>query len=232
MLLKIEKVRKTYTRGRTFAAVDKVDLVVNKGDFVTIVGKSGSGKSTLMNMTVGLLRPDNGKILFEDTDLFSLTDEEMSKIRNQNIGYVPQGCGLLNNLSVIDNIRLPAFFFNTPTDSVARARGLLEQVGLTGFGNHSPTTLSGGESRRVAIARALMCEPKIIVADEPTGDLDHETTGEIMELFSQLNKAGTALIMVTHDQDSAGYGDRLLVMEKGKLTLTQQTPDKDIIKEV
>ncbi len=217
MLLEIKKIKKTYTRGRAFAAVDGVDLSVAEGDFVTIVGKSGSGKSTLMNMTVGLLRPDGGNIFFEGTDLFSLTDDEMSSIRNRNIGYVPQGCGLLNNLSVIDNIRLPAFFFESPTDSVPRARRLLERVGLKGFGNHSPSTLSGGESRRVAIARALMCGPKVIVADEPTGDLDHETTQEIMELFSELNKAGTAVIMVTHDQDSAGYGDRLMVMEKGKL---------------
>jgi len=217
VLLEIKKIKKTYTRGRAFAAVDGVDLAVAEGDFVTIVGKSGSGKSTLMNMTVGLLRPDGGNIFFEGTDLFSLTDDEMSSIRNRNIGYVPQGCGLLNNLSVIDNIRLPAFFFESPTDSVPRARRLLERVGLKGFGNHSPSTLSGGESRRVAIARALMCGPKVIVADEPTGDLDHETTQEIMELFSELNKAGTAVIMVTHDQDSAGYGDRLMVMEKGKL---------------
>jgi putative ABC transport system ATP-binding protein len=217
VLLEIKKIKKTYTRGRAFAAVDGVDLSVAEGDFVTIVGKSGSGKSTLMNMTVGLLRPDGGNIFFEGTDLFSLTDDEMSSIRNRNIGYVPQGCGLLNNLSVIDNIRLPAFFFESPTDSVPRARRLLERVGLKGFGNHSPSTLSGGESRRVAIARALMCGPKVIVADEPTGDLDHETTQEIMELFSELNKAGTAVIMVTHDQDSAGYGDRLMVMEKGKL---------------
>ncbi len=229
MLLEIQNIKKTYTRGRTFDAVDDVSLTVNEGDFVTIVGKSGSGKSTLMNMTVGLLKPDGGKILFEGTDLFSLTDEEMSKIRNRNIGYVPQGCGLLNNLSVIDNVRLPAFFFETPEHSVKRARKLLEQVGLQGFAGHSPTTLSGGESRRVAIARALMCGPKVIVADEPTGDLDHETTKEIMELFSALNKAGTAMIMVTHDQDSAGYGDRLMIMEKGKL---REAGSREVTKEV
>lgn len=217
MLLEIKNLKKLYTRGRTFAAVDQVNLCVEEQDFVSIIGKSGSGKSTLMNMIVGLLRPDSGQILFDSQDLWQLRDYDMSRIRNRNIGYVPQGCGLLPNLSVLDNVRLPAFFFDPPEHTVAHAKHLLQKVGLKGFENSNVSALSGGESRRVSIARALMCNPKIMIADEPTGDLDSETTSEIMQLFTEVNNGGTAILMVTHEQDSAYYGKRLLRMEKGKL---------------
>ena len=217
MLLTMKDLKKSYTRGRTFAAVDQVSLSIGEKDFVSIIGKSGSGKSTLLNMIVGLLRPDSGRILFDSQDLWQLCDRDMSRIRNRNIGYVPQGCGLLPNLSVLDNVRLPAFFFDAPSDTVPRARTLLKRVGLQGFEDSSVSVLSGGESRRVSIARALMCRPGILVADEPTGDLDAETTVEIMNLFAEVNRGGTAILMVTHEQDSACYGNRLFRMEKGKL---------------
>ncbi|MEG0256993.1 MAG: ABC transporter ATP-binding protein [Christensenella sp.] len=217
MLLTITNLKKVYTRGRAFAAVDDVNLSIDEHDFVSIIGKSGSGKSTLMNMIVGLLRPDTGQILFDSKDLWCLNDHDMSLQRNKNIGYVPQGCGLLSNLSVIDNVRLPAFFFEPPPHTVERARELLKRVGLKGFENSNVSELSGGETRRVSIARALMCDPKIIVADEPTGDLDSETTTDIMNLFAEVNNNGTAILMVTHEQDSAYYGKRLFRMEKGKL---------------
>lgn len=214
--MSIKGINKTYPRAAC-PAVDNVDLDIEAGGFVTIIGKSGSGKSTLINIAVGLLRPDAGSVALKGADLFSLNDYDMSKTRNRHIGYVPQSCGLLSNLSVEDNIRLPAFFFGNPSDSVKRANRLLEQVGLAGFGKRKPNTLSGGECRRVAIARAMMQKPELLVADEPTGDLDHETTRDIMDLLSGLNKAGTAILLVTHDLDSTQYGEELMVMEKGRL---------------
>jgi ABC-type lipoprotein export system ATPase subunit len=218
MLLEIKELRKEYRRGgRLFAAVDGVDLSIARGDFVSIVGRSGSGKSTLLNMIAGLLAPTSGSIFLDGTDLRTLKDREMSGFRNSRLGYVPQGTSALSNLTVFDNVRLPYYLAKRQGDPSGRALFLLDEVGLASFAGMYPAQLSGGELRRVFIARALMNTPELLIADEPTADLDTETTGEIMELFSRINKNGTAVLVVTHEPDTLEYGNRVLTMSSGRL---------------
>lgn len=219
MLLQCEHVTRKYQKSTgSFTAVRQVDFCVHNGDFISIIGKSGSGKSTLLNMTAGLLRPTSGKILFEGNDLANMDARAMAHLRNSRLGYIPQGLSLLANLNALDNIRLPHFLQKHEGNGVSRAQELLEKVGLCGKENSYPAELSGGEVKRVAIARALMNEPLLLLADEPTGDIDAETTQSIMELFSAICKDGTAILMATHDLDNVGYGNRLFQMSSGSLT--------------
>jgi ABC-type lipoprotein export system ATPase subunit len=219
MLLEVDELSKQYQRGeKTFAAVDRVDLAVCRGDFVSIIGRSGSGKSTLLNMLAGLLTPTSGSIKLEDKDICTLKDKEMSEFRNSRLGYIPQGAGALSSLSVFDNVRLPYYLSQRQGDASGRAWFLLEAVGLSSHADMLPSQLSGGELRRVLIARALMNEPDLLIADEPTSDLDIETTKEIMELFSRINKNGTTILLVTHELDTLKFGNRVLTMSSGKLS--------------
>ncbi|MDF7666307.1 ABC transporter ATP-binding protein [Orbaceae bacterium ESL0727] len=219
MLLDIKNLRKAYPRGKqTVAAVDNVNFTLQDNEFVCIMGKSGSGKTTLLNMIAGLLTPTQGKITLNNTNLFDLDDNAVSAFRNQHIGYVPQGSSLLPNLTVLENIRLP--FYLTPRlgkQSLAYAQTLLEKAKMSALQDAYPANMSGGEMRRVAILRALICQPKLIIADEPTSDLDEETAADIMQLFMDIHQQGTALLMVTHDNDVARYSQRVLTMAKGKL---------------
>lgn len=224
MLLEIKELKKEYKRGeKLFKAVDNINLSVGRGDFISITGRSGSGKSTLLNMLGGLLSPTSGSINFDGTELNTLSDREMSQFRNSRLGYVPQGTSALSNLTVFDNVRLPFYLSQRQGDAAGRAAFLLDEVGLSQLSDMFPSQLSGGELRRVFIARALMNSPDILIADEPTADLDAETTGEIMALFSRINRNGTTVLMVTHELDTVGYGNRVLTMSAGKLS--ESPPD-------
>jgi putative ABC transport system ATP-binding protein len=218
MLLEMKGVRKEYRRdGVGFFAVDGVDLTANENDFIIITGRSGSGKSTLLKMIAGLLRPSSGSIVFSGRDLAGVSDDEGALTRNAGIGYIPQEHSLLSNFTVRENVILPFYFYRRSGDPDERADYLLEQTGIARLAQSYPAQLSGGEQRRVSIARSLINEPKLIVADEPTGDLDPQTAEEILGLFSQVSGTGAAVILVTHDTNVKGHGNRRLVMESGRL---------------
>jgi len=219
MVLEVKGLCKEYMRGsQPFYAVDHVDFSMDKGDFVSIIGRSGSGKSTMLNLIAGLLDPTEGTVTISGQCLSGLDDEALSAVRNTVLGYVPQGQTILSNLNVLDNVRLPFYFSKREGASTARAMELLERVGIGHLAESLPKELSGGELRRVSIARALMCSHDLLILDEPTGDLDPETTSEIMELLQSLAKQGTAILMVTHELDTTTYGNRTYVMDRGRLT--------------
>lgn len=218
MLLEIKELSKEYQRGtRRFVAVSDVSLSLKTGDFLRIEGRSGSGKSTLLNMIIGLLKPTSGRVFFNGIDIFSLNDSDLSALRNGCIGYIPQGASLLSNLTVLDNVRLPWFLADRQGDPTDRAYELLERVGLPNYHLQYPAHLSGGEMRRVAIARAMINQPVLLIADEPTSDLDIETTGEILGQMKDLQKQGATVLMVTHEKYSAALGNRLCTMAGGRL---------------
>ncbi|MDR0887674.1 MAG: ABC transporter ATP-binding protein [Candidatus Methanoplasma sp.] len=218
-LLEIKDLTKEYKRGtRTFNVLDNVNLTMESDDFITLIGRSGSGKSTLLNIVAGLLKPTGGSVTYDGKNIFELNDKDGSFFRNSKIGYIPQGHSLLANLNVLDNVRLPYNIFKREGDATERALNLLELTGISPLAESFPRHLSGGEQRRVSIARALINSPSIIVADEPTSDLDVDTTKEIMELLRSINDSGTAIFMVTHELDTIGYGKRLYSMDAGRLT--------------
>ncbi len=218
-LIEVKNVGKRYERGgRPFWALRNATLAVAEGEFVTLLGRSGSGKSTLLNIIVGLLSPTEGEAVLCSTPLSGLTDEAASELRNRSVGYVPQGAGVLSTLTVLDNVRLPWYLAHRGPEPEGRAQQLLKEVGLGDLANQYPSALSGGELRRVAIARALMCEPKVIVADEPTSSLDAQTAREVVSIFRRLADKGTGVLMVTHDTFSVDVSDRLYDMAEGVLT--------------
>jgi putative ABC transport system ATP-binding protein len=217
-LLELQDNTKEYKRGgRFFKAVNRASLSVEPGDFISVIGRSGSGKTTLLNMSAGLLRPTGGTVLFEGNDIHRLNDKAVSFLRNEKIGYVPQGQSLLSNFTVFDNVCVPWFLFKREGDVEGRAFILLEKVGIGHLAASYPRELSGGEMRRVSIARSLINEPRILIADEPTGDLDAQTTAEIMKLFSAIAAGGTAVLIVTHELDTLNYGNKTYLMNAGKL---------------
>lgn len=195
-----------------------VDLTIEPGEFVSIMGPSGSGKSTLMNLLGLLDRPSSGVYLLDDEDIRGHDDDDLAKIRNRTIGFVFQGFNLLPRRTIIDNIALPLFYAGEEKhERIRRAEHYLNVVGLTSHRNYTPTQLSGGQQQRIAIARALCGEPKILLADEPTGNLDSQTGKEIMQLFRSLNEEGMTVILVTHDSDIARYGKRLVQLKDGEI---------------
>ncbi|OCG38413.1 hypothetical protein A9G29_10995 [Gilliamella sp. Fer2-1] len=218
MLLNVKNLRKDYYRGQqTFSAVNNVSFSMKKNDFICIMGKSGSGKTTLLNMIAGLLTPTQGKITVNETNLFELNDQQVSAFRNQHMGYIPQGSSLLPNLTALDNIRLPFYLTKRSNDnSLSYAQSLLKKAKISYLQDAYPANMSGGEMRRVAILRALICRPQIIIADEPTSDLDDESSADIMQLLTEINQQGTALLIVTHDNDVASYSQTILKMSAGK----------------
>lgn len=217
-LINVNNLSKSFKRGeRDFFAIDNVSFDVKEKDFINIIGKSGSGKSTLLTLLSAIIEPTSGDILVEGKNLSAMDDEEKSGYRNEFIGYVPQSLGTLPTLNVLDNVRLPYFFKKREGDGVERARMLLDMCGILDLENDFCKNLSGGELKRVLIARALMNEPKILIADEPTSDLDSKTTIEIMNMLKEINEKGTTIIIVTHDNDLLKYGSRLLEMTDGKL---------------
>lgn len=225
MLLELKQLKKVYYREdmAPFIVVDSINLSVKRGDFVSIIGRSGSGKSTMLNMIVGLLRPTSGNILFNGTDLWSMDDKHMAGIRNSQIGYIPQGLSLLSNLTILDNVRLPFFLSQRKGNGIEYAMSLLEEMGIQNLEKRYPAQLSGGEMRRVAIARAQINNPELLIADEPTSDLDKETTREVMEMFSKICSKGVTILMVTHEIDTNSYGNRVFTMASGKLIENEAT---------
>lgn len=266
--------RQFVRRGTPFDAVSHVNLTVDAGEFIAIVGRSGNGKSTLINMVAGLIRPTSGTVSVAGRNVADLGDKALSVLRNRTIGFVTQSQTLLGNLTVLDNVILPATMFpeplpfaqnaeatdavaqaaatndeaaadsaadlfmpdviapitdreNTPSNTAAsrpdlfatRARTLLTQLGVADLADSYPRELSGGEMRRVSIARALMNQPSLLIADEPTGDLDQESTDIVMRLLKDQANNGTAILMVTHDPDALEYADRVYRMDAGVLSI-------------
>ena len=216
-MILLESVSKTYEMGEgVVRALDHVDLQVDQGDFLAIVGPSGSGKSTLMNI-LGLLDvPDEGRYLLDGMDVGALSDNRLASIRNEKIGFVFQSFNLLGKLTALENVKLPLTYAGVRLQEAdARARKQLALVGLEGREHHLPNQLSGGQQQRVAIARALVCEPEIILADEPTGALDSRTGVEIMELFKSLHAEGQTVILITHNQELADEAQRVVRIADG-----------------
>ena len=218
-MLEIKNISKTYNRqGKDFFAVKDTNLNILDGDFVHKIGRSGSGKSTLLNIVAGLLSADNGTLLLDGTNYLELNDEEKSKFRNKNIGFIPQSPALLGYLDILENIRLPYDMYEKEGDSEGKARYFLNELGLEHLAKSYPKELSGGEIRRIIIARALMTDPKILIADEPTSDLDIEATKEVMDLLKKINEEGTTVLIVTHELDTLKYGKKVYTMSEGVLT--------------
>lgn len=217
-LINVNNLSKSFRRGeRNFLAIDNVSFDVREKDFINIIGKSGSGKSTLLTLLSAIIEPTSGDIFVEGKSLSAMEDEEKSGYRNEFIGYVPQSLGTLPTLNVLDNVRLTYFLKRREGNGIERARMLLDMCGILDLENDFCKNLSGGELKRVLIARALMNEPKILIADEPTSDLDSKTTIEIMDMLKEINEKGTTIIIVTHDNDLLKYGSRLLEMTDGRL---------------
>ncbi|MDO5714401.1 MAG: ABC transporter ATP-binding protein [Tissierellia bacterium] len=217
-IIETKDIVKKYNRGnRDFIAVNGVNFTLEEGDFIHIIGRSGSGKSTFLNLLAGILDPDEGDILVEGKSLCKMGDQEKSWYRNSMIGYVPQSLGTMPNLTVLENVRLPYFLHHRQGDGVERASILLDWMGILHLKDTFPSTLSGGELKRVLLARALMNSPKVLIADEPTADIDSETTIEIMNLLKKINEDSVSLIVVTHELDTLSYGSRVLTMRDGKL---------------
>jgi len=199
-------------------ALDRVDLDIDEGDFVAVMGPSGSGKSTLMNILGCLDTPDEGAYRFLDREVSRLDDEALSKIRNGSIGFVFQSFHLLPRLTAFENVLLPQRYSEAdPAVTRARAVELVDRLGLSDRIDHRPNQLSGGQRQRVAIARALVNAPRLLLADEPTGNLDSRTSEEIMGLFRELNSDGQTILMVTHEDEIAAHAKRLVRMRDGKI---------------
>ena len=217
-MIKISGVTKKYhTRNSEVIAVDDAHIEVKPGEFVLILGRSGSGKSTLLGMLAGLIRPSAGEIRFEGLDIGSLPEDAMAEVRAKKIGFVFQFSGLIPTITALENVMLPTLFCPDGPGCRSRAVDLLEKVAMSDRADAYPSTLSSGEMKRIAIARALINGPTLLIADEPTGDLDTDTEYEIMDLFRQLNREGTTIIMVTHNPDLVPYATRTYGMNRGKL---------------
>jgi putative ABC transport system ATP-binding protein len=218
-VIRLEKINKVYSGAVSVHAVRDVSIEIQQGEFVAIMGSSGSGKSTLMNMLGCLDRPSSGRYLLDDDDVSQLDRNDLADIRNEKIGFVFQGFNLLSRTSAIENVELPMLYTRKRgnVSQHERARLALEKVGLGDRADHHPNQLSGGQQQRVAIARALANAPSLILADEPTGNLDTQTSVEIMGLFQELNEQGITILMVTHELDIARYTKRNVVMRDGRV---------------
>lgn len=219
-MISIQNVSKTYTvsKGRAVPAVRNVSLEVEDGEFVVITGRSGSGKTTLLNLVAGLTRPTSGKVLLDDVEVWTLPDSEQSLLRNQNVGFIFQFPSLLPTLTSVENVMLPTLFGQKSNDDHVRERAsyLLDQVGLADKLQAFPRQLSGGQQQRVVIARALMNEPQLLLADEPTSDLDELTEQEIMIQFRDIHtETGVTILLVTHSAELGHYGTHSIQMASG-----------------
>ncbi|MCX8202476.1 MAG: ABC transporter ATP-binding protein [Candidatus Micrarchaeota archaeon] len=219
-MIELQNVRKTYQMGDVKVnALCGIDLKIYKGEFVAIIGHSGSGKSTLMNMIGSLDLPTTGKIKLDDIDITTLSESELAQWRGKKIGFVFQSFNLIPTLTAIENVMLPLMFKDiTAEEARERSKKMLERVGMGHRINHLPKELSGGEQQRVAIARALVVEPEVILADEPTGNIDYKSGLEIMALLTKLNKEdGRTVIVVTHERFVAEHADRIVELQDGKI---------------
>jgi putative ABC transport system ATP-binding protein len=227
-LLQLHHIRKEYVSGAVKTVVLKdINLSFDAGEFVAIMGASGSGKSTLMNILGFLDRPTQGQYFFEENDVTHLNENQLADVRNQKVGFIFQSFNLLPRTSALDNVRLPLIYSDVPAhQQKALATELLVQVGLEDRLGNKPNQLSGGQQQRVAIARALVNKPKVVFADEPTGNLDSKSSLEIMQILTKLNKEkGNTIIMVTHEPDIAQYAKRILTMHDGEIIRDYLNPN-------
>ncbi len=218
-VIEIKSVEKIYKMGDVeVPALAGVDITIERGEFVAIMGPSGSGKSTAMNMVGCLDVPTRGRILLDGHDISQLGESELAQIRGKKIGFIFQTFNLINSVNAIENVELPMIFQGVPKDErMEKAKKLLELVDLGDRMHHKPTEMSGGQQQRVAVARALANDPEVILADEPTGNLDSKTGREIIELIEGLHKKGKTVIMVTHDETLAKHAERIVRLKDGKV---------------
>jgi putative ABC transport system ATP-binding protein len=216
-MIELQGISKTYTRptGETVRALDDVSLCVARGEFVAIVGASGSGKTTLMNILGLLDAPTEGRYLFDGREVAKLSVAEQARFRNTRVGFVFQGFHLLPRTSALENVELPLLYSDRASIDGLGSKAL-HAVGLGDRMRHTPSELSGGQQQRVAIARALVNEPDVLLADEPTGNLDAQSAGEIMEIFQTLNQSGRTIVLVTHDAAMAAHARRVVRLEQGR----------------
>lgn len=222
-LIEVEDLVKIYRTGDVeLRALDGVSFSVAHGEFVAVMGPSGSGKSTTMNMLGCLDSPTEGRYLLDGRDVARLSGDELAKVRNEKLGFVFQGFNLLPRLSAVDNVALPLVYSGVPSrERSERAREALERVGLGARLKHRPNQMSGGQQQRVAIARALVGRAPLILADEPTGNLDTRTSEEIMDLLVEVNREGKTVVLVTHEPDIAAYARRVLHFKDGRLVFDE-----------
>lgn len=218
-LIQVEELYKIYNPGENAVhALDGVSLSVNEGEFVAIIGQSGSGKSTLMNMLGCLDVPTKGKYILNGRDVSGLTDNELSEVRNNYIGFIFQGFNLIQNLTAIENVELPLIYRKIDKATRRRlAEEALKKVGLEHRMRHKPAEMSGGQQQRVAIARAIAAAPPLILADEPTGNLDSKSTKDIMKILNELNEQGNTIVLITHDDGIAANAKRVVRIMDGKI---------------
>ena len=219
----LDIVKEYGTSERPVRVLHGVDLSVEQGEYVSIVGPSGSGKSTLLNILGCLDHPTSGEYRIEGEDVSRLNDRRLSAIRNQRIGFVFQSFHLVSHLTVLENVEMPMFYARIPRRTRREAcLKLLDRVGLSHRTTHLPSELSGGENQRVAVARALSNSPALLLADEPTGNLDTQTGMEILRLFSELHEAGSTIVLITHDEEIAGAAPRRVAIRDGRIEYDQK----------
>ncbi|WP_346938646.1 ABC transporter ATP-binding protein [Clostridium sp.] len=218
-MINIKNISKIYNIGsEKLTVLDDVSLNIEKGEFVAIVGASGSGKSTLMNMIGGLDRPSRGEVIIEGEDISKFKDKKMSKFRNEKIGFVFQSFNLDTTLTALENVMMPLMIAGVSDKEMkGKAKSVLEALGIGDRMKHKPTELSGGQRQRVSIARALVNDPKIILADEPTGNLDSKSGAAAMDMLTNFKKKGYTIVMVTHNMEEARYADRVIKIKDGKV---------------
>lgn len=223
-MLEAQGIRKEFIRQgkgtNRLVAVQDTDLTLGAGELTVLMGRSGSGKSTLLNMLAGLLAPTAGRILLDGEDLYAMEDRALSRLRNARIGVIPQGQTALHSLTVLENVLLPVRMYDPKADAAPEALALLERLGIAELQQDKPAALSGGELRRMAIARAVIRRPQIILADEPTGDLDDENTAIVFDFLRESARNGAAVLVVTHEGDAVQYADRIFRMNAGVLTVS------------
>ena len=228
MLIELKNIVKNYDNGGVITKVLRgVNLSVDEGEFVAIMGPSGSGKSTLMH-TIGFLdRPTTGEYLFDGENTEGFNDDELARIRNNRIGFVFQSFNLLPRTTVLDNVMLPLLYSGTKSNYETRAKKALEAVGLGERLQFMSNQISGGQKQRVAIARALVCDPKVIFADEPTGNLDSKSGSTVMNILEKLNQEGRTIILVTHDKQVALHANRIVTIRDGEIVSDVLVPDNE-----
>lgn len=230
-MLIVKDIEKTYNTGEiSFKALKGISLKIEKGEFTSIMGPSGSGKSTFMNILGCLDKMDKGEYILNGKDVTDLTENDLAYVRNKEIGFVFQAFNLLPRMTILDNVELPMVYAGLPLkERKERALSALERVGLIDRINHRPNEISGGQKQRVAIARAIVNNPSVIMADEPTGNLDTKSSLDIMRIFQNLNEEGSTIIMVTHEPDIAKYTKRVVKFRDGHIVSDEKVLNREIV---
>lgn len=230
-MIEVSNIVKTYSTGEiNFTALRSISLSIEKGEFTSIMGPSGSGKSTLMNILGCLDKMDQGKYILNNKDVSNLRDDELAYVRNKEIGFVFQAFNLLPRMTILENVELPMVYAGiSPKERREKALIALDRVGLSDRIKHRPNEISGGQKQRVAIARAIVNNPSVLMADEPTGNLDTKSTNEIMKIFQDLNREGSTIIMVTHEPEVAKYTKRIVKFRDGEIISDELVKDRLIL---